>query len=114
MTIPFEQFKRDAMERDIRMGLGPAPDSVYQLAYEDLILGPNHKEINVDLNTQKPVLQSSQQQRKVNYIIPPQNQQQTKSEDEQAYDRLKNFFGGVLLDPKWIQNTPAFNLYGGR
>lgn len=112
---PYEQFKQRAMERDVRMGLGLAPDSVYQLQYEDYVLGgPNHKEINVDLRTQKPVLSSSQDQKKTNYIIPPQNQQQPKTEGEQAYDRLKKFFGGIIADPNWIQNTPAFNTYGGR
>lgn len=112
---PYEQFKQRAMERDIRMGLGPSPESVYQLQYEDYVLGgPNHKEINVDLSEQRPVLQSSRQQKKTEYVIPPQNQQQSRTEGEQAYDRLKSLFGGILADPKWIQNTPAFNIYGGR
>lgn len=112
--MSYEQYKRAAIARDARMGLEASPDSVYQLGYEDYILGPNHREINVDLSNQRPVLQSSQQQKKTDYIIPPQNQQQARPEDEQAYNRLKNFFGGILLDPKWMQNTPAFNLYGGR
>ena len=111
---PYEQFKQRAMERDIRMGLGPSPESVYQLAYEDYVLGPNRREINVEFSDKKPVLPSSQQQKKTNYIIPPQNQQQPKTEGEQAYDRLKKFFGGIIADPNWIQNTPAFNTYGGR
>lgn len=114
MAVPYEQFKQNAIARDIKMGLGQAPDYVYQLQYEDFVLGPNHKGINVDFSSQRPVLPPSQEQKKTNYIIPPQNQQQSKTEGEQAYDRLKKFFGGVIADPNWIQNTPAFNTYGGR
>lgn len=99
MTVPFEQFKQNAIARDIKMGLGQAPDAVYQLQYEDYVLGPNHKEINVDSGNQRPVLPSSQEQRRDDYIVPP-TKVKSQPEMKAAQDIIRDYgyYNPELLD----------------